>query len=58
MIILTYPIDSNNLSDFTVENIDLFFDLMAIKRLSISTTNALINPTIVNPENAYTFEDQ
>lgn len=58
MSILSYSIDSNNLTDFTTENINLFFNLIAIKRLSISTTDALINPTIVNPENAYTFEDQ
>lgn len=28
------------------------------KRLTITTTNALINPTIVAPETAYTIEDQ
>lgn len=58
MSVLIYSIDSNNLVDFTLENISSFFTSSVIKRLSISTTDALINPSIVNPENAYTYEDQ
>lgn len=58
MSVLNYSIDSNNLIDFTFENISLFFTALAIKRLSISTTDALINPSVVNPENAYTYEDE
>lgn len=58
MSVLDYSIDSNNLVDFTLENISSFFTSSVIKRLSISTTDALINPSIVNPENAYTYEDQ
>lgn len=58
MTALLYTIDENTLAEVTPAAISETFDMIVIKRLQVSTTDALTNPSVVNPENAYTYEDQ
>lgn len=49
---------SDSLDQAVVTNIVATFVVVVSKRLTITATNALLNPSIVAPENAYTIEDQ
>jgi hypothetical protein len=58
MAVLTNLIMADSLAQLTIVSIVNTWVNSVTKRLTITASNALLNPTIVNPENAYTFEDQ
>jgi hypothetical protein len=57
MSVLARTINSNDVGHFgSTSAIVAFFVNTVVKRLSISTTDALVNPSIVNPEQAYQIQ--
>ena len=57
MPILARTVNSSDVANFGSKTaIVTFFVMTVVKRLSISTTDALVNPSVVNPEQAYKIQ--